>query len=495
MGSDVSFCSYPDSWYFMTLGELLDMDGGKVQTGPFGSQLHASDYVSEGIPSVMPKNISIEGIVEEGIARITETDANRLSKYLLEEGDIVYSRRGDVEKCALVKEHEAGWLCGTGCLRVRLEKNGRITAEYLHAYLSSPEIREWISRNAIGATMPNLNTSILRDVPILIPEKKDVIFTADFWMRLNNKIQLNRQTNQTLEAMAQALFKSWFVDFDPVFDNIIAHNLAHNNEPLHNIPEPLLPHAQRRLNVHNVGRGSARQTASHAFHHLFPQAFEQSDEPSVGIQGWVPKGWRVKTLADITTELRRGISPKYAEKTGIRVINQKCIRHHEVNYSLCRLNDPALRKIEGRELEIGDVLVNSTGVGTLGRVAPVKFLDEATVVDSHVTVVRSNPEIYPTFVFAQLMIAKEWEIEALGEGSTGQTELSRKILSEQTVLCPNVKLLNAVDNIFEGLADKSVSNSRQLKELESLRDTLLPKLISGELRIPEAVQASEALAK
>ena len=120
MGSDVSFCSYPDSWYFMTLGELLDMDGGKVQTGPFGSQLHASDYVSEGIPSVMPKNISIEGIVEEGIARITETDANRLSKYLLEEGDIVYSRRGDVEKCALVKEHEAGWLCGTGCLRVRL---------------------------------------------------------------------------------------------------------------------------------------------------------------------------------------------------------------------------------------------------------------------------------------------------------------------------------------------------------------------------------------
>ncbi len=373
-----------------------------------------------------------------------------------------------------------------------VKAKGDESSDYICYALQVADVTSYIS----GSTRPKITQADMKKIPVSAPPKDVRNSIAHILSSLDNKIQLNRETNQTLEAMAQALFKSWFVDFDPVFDNIIAHNLAHNNAPLHNIPEPLLPHAQRRLNVQNVGRGSARQvSAAHAFHHLFPQAFEQSDEPSVGIQGWIPKGWRVKTLADITTELRRGISPKYAEKTGIRVINQKCIRHHEVNYSLCRLNDPALRKIEGRELEIGDVLVNSTGVGTLGRVAPVKFLDEATVVDSHVTVVRSNPAIYPTFVFAQLMIAKEWEIEALGEGSTGQTELSRKILSEQTVLCPNVKLLNAVDNIFEGLADKSVSNSRQLKELESLRDTLLPKLISGELRIPDAEQATEAFAK
>lgn len=101
-----------NEWVSTTLGELVDTFGGSVQTGPFGSQLHAADYVSEGIPSVMPKNIRIEEIDVEDIARISLSDAERLKKYLLAEGDIVYSRRGDVEKCALVTKNETNWLCG-----------------------------------------------------------------------------------------------------------------------------------------------------------------------------------------------------------------------------------------------------------------------------------------------------------------------------------------------------------------------------------------------
>src|SRR3990167_8165431 len=114
----------PEHWEFTTLGEVCERGGGEIQTGPFGSQLHAADYVPVGVPSIMPQNIGDNRIVEDSIARITPDDAKRLSRYLVRRGDIVYSRRGDVERRALVRDREDGWLCGTGCLRVRLGDKG-----------------------------------------------------------------------------------------------------------------------------------------------------------------------------------------------------------------------------------------------------------------------------------------------------------------------------------------------------------------------------------
>ncbi|MER7845340.1 restriction endonuclease subunit S [Kitasatospora sp. NPDC096077] len=162
----------PHGWQRTTLGSLCATGGGAIQTGPFGSQLHASDYVDSGIPSVMPQNIGDNRIGEEGIARITAADAERLSKYLLKEGDIVYSRRGDVKRRALVRKYEAGWLCGTGCLRVRV---GTATEPlFMSYYLGEPEIQEWIAQHAVGATMPNLNTAILGEVPVVLPPCHEV---------------------------------------------------------------------------------------------------------------------------------------------------------------------------------------------------------------------------------------------------------------------------------------------------------------------------------
>lgn len=136
-------------WIELTLGEAFL----SVQTGPFGSQLHKADYVEEGIPSIMPVNISDNRITTEGIARITEEDAKRLSKYRVKTGDIVYSRRGDVERRALVRENENGWLCGTGCIRVRFDEV-RVDPEYASFQLGAPKCREWIVRHAIGGSVP-----------------------------------------------------------------------------------------------------------------------------------------------------------------------------------------------------------------------------------------------------------------------------------------------------------------------------------------------------
>lgn len=331
------------------------------------------------------------------------------------------------------------------------------------------ELLTLVESTGIGAG--KFDTKLLSEYPIKIPPKDEREKIKGFGKALFDKSANLIKINQTLESLAQALFKNWFMDFDPVIDNTLA---AGNS-----IPPELAARAERRQAVRAI-----KDANSEPYHHLFPSEFEQTGQ-NVGIEGWVPKGWAVSTLGDMTTELRRGISPKYTEGEGVPVINQRCIRNHEINFSLCRRNNPELRKVNGRELQLGDVLVNSTGVGTLGRVAQVCQLMEATVVDSHVTVLRVDADICPLFIFGQLIQSKEAYIESLGEGSTGQTELSRKVLSEMQIVIPPLHITSKLEKYFSSIALKKVDNSIANVGLEKLRDTLLPKLISGELRLPD----------
>jgi type I restriction enzyme S subunit len=131
-------------------------------------------------------------------------------------GDIVFSRRGDVTKNALIRPHEVGWFCGTGCLKVRLGNETIASAKFISHCLRQPNIKDWLVRHAVGATMPNLNTGILSAVPIFLPPIQVQREIATLLGALDDRIALLRASNATLEAIAQALFKSWFVDFDPV---------------------------------------------------------------------------------------------------------------------------------------------------------------------------------------------------------------------------------------------------------------------------------------
>ena len=130
-------------WVTATIGELCDQSGGKGQTGPFGSQLHESDYSDTGTPVVMPKDIVAGKISETSIARVAESHVDRLRRHKLSKGDIVYGRRGDIGRQALVRNENVGWLCGTGCLRITLNK-AALGSEFLHRYLQLPEIIRWI---------------------------------------------------------------------------------------------------------------------------------------------------------------------------------------------------------------------------------------------------------------------------------------------------------------------------------------------------------------
>jgi type I restriction enzyme S subunit len=195
-----------------TLGELCDEGGGEIRTGPFGSQLHQSDYSASGIPVVMPKDI-IEGkISEESIARISIEHVSRLSQHKLTRGDIIYGRRGDIGRQALITTKEDGWICGTGCLRVSLG-NAVIDPQFLHYYLCDKSVIKDISNQAVGATMPNLNTTILRRISISYPTKANQHRIASILSAYDDLIENNTRRIAILEEMARRIYEEWFVHF------------------------------------------------------------------------------------------------------------------------------------------------------------------------------------------------------------------------------------------------------------------------------------------
>ena len=199
-------------WIATTLGEVIAEGGGKIQTGPFGSQLHASDYVNAGIPCIMPTNMKNNRVDLTGIAFISIEDANRLSQHLVQEGDIVYSRRGDVTQKALIRKGEAGYFCGTGCLLIR--PGNAIDPTFLTYHLSTPSNRDWIVNHAVGAHMANLNTGILSEVPLRTPSKARQKKIAAVLSAIDAKIDLNNRINAELEALAKTIYDYWFVQFD-----------------------------------------------------------------------------------------------------------------------------------------------------------------------------------------------------------------------------------------------------------------------------------------
>ena len=340
---------------------------------------------------------------------------------------------------------EACWVTDNA---IRATAKGENDPNFLYYLLKQLNLNNWRS----GSGQPLINQTTLNAIETQIPYPREQRAISGIVGALDDRITLLRETNATLEAIAQALFKSWFVDFDPV----------------------------RAKMEGRTPEGMDEATAA-----LFPDGLETSE------LGEVPRGWRVGTLGSVCGYLNRGLSPKYIEAGGVLVLNQKCVRDFSVDFSKGRRHDPSQRKIDGREVAVGDVLVNSTGVGTLGRIAQVLRLPEQIIVDSHVTVVRAGSDLSWPYL-GQFMARKQPEIEAMGEGSTGQTELGRAKLACLPIVIPSVAVLNGFDELVLPLKQRIAVNESKTQTLSTLRDTLLPRLISGQLRLPEAQAATEA---
>ena len=193
----------------MFLRELAD-----IQTGPFGSQLHKEDYVENGTPIVTVEHLGNKDFSEQNLPRVSNSDKERLKKYVLKEGDIVFSRVGSVDRCSYVDKTHEGWMFSGRCLRVR--PNTEIDSEYLYYYFCLDEIKEFVRNIAVGATMPSINTKLLGEVTVRLPNLVQQKKIVDVLSAIDGKIKVNRKINDNLYAQAKAIFSNYFINIDTI---------------------------------------------------------------------------------------------------------------------------------------------------------------------------------------------------------------------------------------------------------------------------------------
>lgn len=195
----------PNGWKLTTLGQVCDSN---LQTGPFGSQLHAHEYVDTGIPVLMPKDLINFRANLSNAAKITALRAKDLKKHALKSGDLLFSRRGDVTRFALIDEDSEGSICGTGCLKAR--PSNKHSSSFLAYFLQKDSVKKWLEQNAVGQTMPNMNTEILNELPLMSASSKEeeekiaqILSTWDQAISATEKLLENSQ--QQKKALMQQL--------------------------------------------------------------------------------------------------------------------------------------------------------------------------------------------------------------------------------------------------------------------------------------------------
>jgi type I restriction enzyme S subunit len=220
----------PKSWECVRLEELIERFGGFIQTGPFGSQLHKEEYVTDGVPVVMPQNIQDGKIIKKRISQITSKKSEDLARHKMQPNDVVIARRGDLERAASITEREEGWICGTGCLLIRPPRE-IINGQWLRMVYQHPLSQHQINSRAVGSTMSNLNQSILENLQLALPpieEQEKIVRTfSDVSTRVNNEREYLSHLNNLKNGLMQDLLSGTVRTIDTnimVLDEILTHD-------------------------------------------------------------------------------------------------------------------------------------------------------------------------------------------------------------------------------------------------------------------------------
>ena len=410
------------------LGEIAD-----IITGPFGSQLHASDYVEKGVPSIMPKDIGDRIVIHDTIAHITEEDAIRLSKYRVNLGDIVYSRRGDIERCALITETDVGALCGTGCLRVRPDKD-IVNSVFLSFYLSTPHIRKWVVDNATGATMPNLNSDILKKLPVELPDLKEQCRIANDLQTIDDKINNNSKLITTLESIAKTLYDYWFVQFD--FPDENGHPYKTSG-----------------------GKMEWNETLSRE----------------------IPAGWEVGQVSDLGEVVAGGTPstehPDYFTSDGIAWITPKDMSLLDGKYifhGATDISEEGLKNSSAKLMPAGSVVYTTRA--PIGYVA-IAGNDVCTNQGFKSVVPKEN--FGTEFVYYTLK-SLEVHFKNVGNGSTF-SEVSKENFSTVPICIPKVEVIRGFMDAVDRLSNMQKKAQLENRKLNYLKEFLLPMLMNGQV--------------
>jgi len=437
-----------------------------------------TEFKKDGIAFLNAESISGGYFDISKVNYISLEKYEEITKGRLQQNDLILTMRGNgVGNTALFTSKIPFGLINAQMLILR-PKEGEIHSKFLYYLFINPQFQKLLANFVTGSAQPQLTMTHLRHVPTTLPPLPEQKAIAHILGTLDDRIELNRRMNETLEGMAQALFKSWFVDFDPVLDNALASGKE--------IPPELREKAEARRELRDLE--APLHPLPKEIRTLFPDEFTFTDE-----LGWIPKGWEVKPMNMIV----KSVSETYPLKSIDKVVflNTGDIQDgqflHNDFSETATLPGQAKKSIKKDDILYSEIRPKNR------RFAYISFDAPTHVVSTKLMVLRSISDIKS--IFAYFILKQKSTIDYLqmmAESRSGTfPQITFDVLSTiNTALPKKSAIINYfTENIIELSLEKSIANTNNSKNLAKLRDTLLPKLLSGEIRIPDAEKLVEAV--
>jgi type I restriction enzyme S subunit len=427
-------------WILTSIDELKASTPGSIAIGPFGSRMKSDCYVPIGVRVVRGTNLMECRKFSGEFVFITEEKAKELGNSNLQPNDIVFPHRGSIGEVGIVPDDGKHYVLSSSLLKLSCDTT-KAAPLFIYYFFKSSLGRFELLKNASQVGTPGIGQPLtsLKAIKLRLPPIKEQLGVVGILAGLDDRIALLRETNATLEAIAQALFKSWFVDFDPV------HAKQQGREP----------------------EGLDADTVA-----LFPDSFEES------VVGLIPKGWFVRSL-DETAEFLNGLAlQKFPpeEHSWLPVIKIAQLRKGDTVGA-----DRAGRNLKPEYvIQDGDVLFSWSG-----SLEVEIWCGGEGALNQHLFKITSKE--YPKWFFFLWTIHRlEFFRSIAANKATTMGHIQRKHLSDAKVITPSIEFVETIGDYFVPLIENLISNSIQAQTLTTLRDTLLPRLISGQLRLPDA---------
>jgi type I restriction enzyme S subunit len=441
----------PQHWDVIPLAELTET--GNVSYGI----VQPGKYDPNGVPIIRVNNFDKNRLNTNEVLKVSPNIENKFLKTRLREGDVLLTLVGSTGLTYVVPKKHEGWNVARAVAVIR--PNSLVTPEWINICLGSITTAHFLDSRANTTVQKTINLSDVKKIPIPLPPACERKVIENIAGSLSDKILNCTEQNKTLEQMAQALFKSWFVDFDPVIDNALA---ASNP-----IPDELQERAELRQRV------IAERTANPKLkplpddiQQLFPSEFEESE------LGWIPKGWSAGVMSDHAA-IKMGNSPK-GDTYNISGIGTPLV-NGPVEFGTYFTKRAKWTTAPTKLSSKNDLIVCVRG-STTGKY--VKSDGIYCIGRGVCSVTGKQSQVFTDQLFKQSIR----QMLGLTTGSTFPN-WSRQTLSNFTVVNPEKPIVQLFDNIVQPIINKVEQGTLECETLEVMRDALLPKLISGEITI------------
>ena len=369
-----------------------------IQTGPFGSQLHKEDYVETGTPIVTVEHLGNRIFTEQNLPRVSDSDKARLIKYTLSTGDIVFSRVGSVDRCSYVDKSHDGWMFSGRCLRVRPTE--LVDSLYLYYYFCLEETKQFVRNIAVGATMPSINTKLLGEVEIALPDLNNQKRIAAVLSSLDDKIENNQKLNDNLADLLQTIYQGRFGnDILAVNQGVLSDICSYSTDKV----------AVSELNVRTY----------------------------------------------FSTENMLSGKAGSTEATSLPTTSQTTACHK------------------------GDTLISNIRP----YFKKIVYCEDKCGCSTDVLCFTPSQPCYSAYLFSTLYADKFFAFMVAGSKGTKMPRGDKQQIMTYPVVLPSEEELAGFNTIASPLLEQIYSNRAENKRLSILRDTLLPKLMSGEINV------------